>query len=74
MTGRSPSRRRACQTSLAAGRAVASKEQVKHEFEFALKNIKPIDALLIGMYQKFGDQIGENAALISELCQELSGS
>jgi len=59
---------------LAAGRAVASKEQVKHEFEFALKNIKPIDALLIGMYQKFGDQIGENAALISELCQELSGS
>jgi hypothetical protein len=57
---------------LAAGRAIGSKDQVRSEFSFALKNIKPTDALLIGMYQKFGDQLGENAAMISELCEELS--
>ena len=55
---------------LAAGRAVGSKEQIREEFAFALKNIKPNDALLIGMYQKFGDQIGENAAMVAEICQE----
>ena len=54
---------------LAAGRTVGSKEQIREEFAFALKNIKPNDALLIGMYQKFGDQVGENAAMIAELCQ-----
>ena len=59
---------------LAAGRAVGSKEQIREEFAFALKNIKPNDALLIGMYQKFGDQIGENATMVSELCQEQSAS
>ena len=59
---------------LAAGRAVGSKEQIREEFAFALKHIKPTDALLIGMYQKFGDQIGENAAMIAEICQEQSAS
>lgn len=56
---------------LAAGRAIGSKEAIRAEFAYALNNIKPTDALLIGMYQKFGDQIGENAALVSELIQEL---
>ena len=56
---------------LAAGRAIGSREAIRAEFAFALNNIKPTDALLIGMYQKFGDQIGENAALVSELSQEL---
>lgn len=55
---------------LAAGRAVRSKEQIREEFAFALKNIKPTDVLLIGMYQKFNDQIGENAAMVAELCRE----
>jgi hypothetical protein len=56
---------------LAAGRAIGSRAQIREEFAFALKNIKPSDAILIGMYQKFGDQIGENAALVSEICEEL---
>jgi hypothetical protein len=57
---------------LAAGRAIGSRERVREEFAFALRNIKPSDAILVGMYQQFGDQIGENAALVSELCRELS--
>jgi hypothetical protein len=56
---------------LAAGRAIGSRERVREEFAFALRNIKPSDALLIGMYQQFTDQVGENSALLSELCQEL---
>ncbi len=54
---------------LAAGRAIGSKEQIREEFAFALTHIKPTDAILIGMYQKFGDQIGENAAMVAEICQ-----
>jgi hypothetical protein len=56
---------------LAAGRAIGSRERIREEFAFALRNIKPSDALLVGMYQQFNDQVGENAALVAELCQEL---
>jgi hypothetical protein len=53
---------------LAAGRLVNSPDQIRSEFEYALKNIKPTDTLLIGMYQKWNDQLGENAAIVSDLC------
>ena len=43
------------------------------EIEFALRNIKASDALLLGMYQQFGDQIGENAAMVAELCRDREG-
>lgn len=55
---------------LAAGRAIRSQDQIREEFAFTLKNIKPTDVLLVGMYQKFNDQLGENAAMVAELCQE----
>lgn len=55
---------------LAAGRVIGSKAQIKQEFEFALKNIKSTDAILIGMYQKFNDQVGENAQMVSEACRQ----
>ena len=54
---------------LAAGRAIGSKDRIREEFAFALNNIKANDILLVGMYQKFNDQLGENAAMIAELCQ-----
>lgn len=57
---------------LAAGRAIGSREQIRAEFDFALRHIKPTDALLIGMYQQFGDQVGENAALVADLCHSLA--
>jgi hypothetical protein len=34
----------------------------------ALANIKPTDAMIVGMYQQFGDQVGDNAAAVRELC------
>ena len=56
---------------LAAGRTIGSPQQIREEVKFALENSKPNDVLLLGMYQQFSDQIGENAVLISELCAEL---
>jgi hypothetical protein len=55
---------------LAAGRAIGSRERIREELAFALRSIKPSDAILVGMYQQFSDQVGENAALVSELCRE----
>jgi hypothetical protein len=52
---------------LAAGRRVGSPAEVRLCFKTALDNIKPTDALIVGMYQQFGDQVGENAALVREL-------
>ena len=56
---------------LAAGRTIGSQQQIREEIKFAIEHAKPIDVLLLGMYQQFGDQIGENAALITELCAEI---
>jgi hypothetical protein len=52
---------------LAAGRRIGTAAEVRQCFETALRNIKPTDALIVGMYQQFGDQVGENAALVREL-------
>jgi hypothetical protein len=52
---------------LAAGRRVGTKAEVRECFKIALENVKPTDALIVGMYQQLGDQVGENAALVREL-------
>jgi hypothetical protein len=53
---------------LAAGRRINSPVEVRKCFDDALKNIKPTDAMIVGMYQQFGDQVGENAAMVREIC------
>ncbi len=53
---------------LAAGRRVGSDAEIRACFATALENIKPGDALIVGMYQQFGDQVGYNANLVRELC------
>jgi hypothetical protein len=53
---------------LAAGRRIGSPAEIRTCFEKALSNIKPTDALIVGMYQQFSDQVGENASLVRELC------
>jgi len=52
---------------LAAGRRVGSSSEVRQCFADALSNIKPTDAMIVGMYQQFGDQVGANSALIREI-------
>jgi hypothetical protein len=52
---------------LAAGRAVNSPAQVKEHIAAALKGIKPGDAIDIGLYQRFNDQIGQTAQFVREI-------
>ncbi|HLJ94675.1 MAG TPA: hypothetical protein VKU02_15925 [Gemmataceae bacterium] len=53
---------------LAAGRRISTPAEIRNCFETALSNIKPTDALIVGMYQQLGDQVGENSALVREIC------
>src|SRR5437773_222502 len=53
---------------LAAGRRIESRAQVRQCFETAFNNIKPTDAVIVGMYQQLGDQVGENAAIVRDIC------
>ena len=53
---------------LAAGRRVNSPAEVRKCFADALANIKPTDAMIVGMYQQFGDQVGDNAKMVRDLC------
>ncbi len=53
---------------LAAGRRVGSPAEVRACFATALAKVKPTDALIVGMYQQLGDQVGENTAIVRELC------
>jgi hypothetical protein len=55
---------------LAAGRRVGSAAEVRAAFSTALENIKPTDAMIVGMYQQFGDQVGDNTTLVRELCEK----
>jgi hypothetical protein len=53
---------------LAAGRRIDTPAMVRGCFATAFASIKPTDAVIVGMYQQFGDQVGENAAVVRELC------
>ena len=48
---------------LAAGRMCDNSEQVRRAFEFVFQHIKPNDAVIVGMYPRYTDQIKENADL-----------
>jgi len=49
-------------------RRIGNKAEIRECFKAAVENSKPSDAMIVGMFQQFGDQVGENAALIRELC------
>ena len=48
---------------LAAGRAGFSSKGVASAFEYAFERIKPTDAVIVGMYPRFRDEIKENCEL-----------
>ena len=52
---------------MGAGRKCESPETVKAAFTEAFANIKPIDAVIVGMYQKAADQVCENAQIVKEI-------
>jgi hypothetical protein len=52
---------------LGAGRAGGSREQIEAAFKFAFTNIKPNDAVIVGMWPKFKDEIAENCSIVRQL-------
>lgn len=51
---------------LAAGRTDLSASGVRSVLEKTLRAIKPTDAMIIGMFQEFGDQVAENARTVRQ--------
>lgn len=58
---------------LAAGRRINTPSEIRKCFTEAFANIKPTDAVIVGMYQAFTDQVGENAAIVRELASKSRG-
>ena len=52
---------------LAAGRSVNSPKQIRERIAAALSGIKPTDAIIVGLYQRFNDQIGQTAQFVREI-------
>lgn len=50
-----------------AGRSIGSPAEIEKAVRFALANIKPTDAIIMGMYPKFTDQVKENADLVRRI-------
>jgi hypothetical protein len=46
---------------LAAGRMCGKASKVEQAFKFAFEHLKPTDAVIVGMYPRFDDQIRQNA-------------
>jgi len=55
---------------LGAGRRCRDHEDVHSAFEEAFSSIKPIDAVIVGMYPKNHDQVTENADIVRSLIGE----
>ncbi len=52
---------------LAAGRRTNTPQQVEEAFKFALSNIKPKDAVIVGMYPRYREEVKENASFVRKL-------
>ena len=52
---------------LAAGRKCGSEEEKRKAIEWAYKNIKPIDATIIGLYPRYSDQVTETTKMLREV-------
>jgi hypothetical protein len=52
---------------LGAGRSCGSPEAVRAAFEYAYANIKPTDAVVIGVFQGEGDQLAADVAMVRRI-------
>jgi hypothetical protein len=52
---------------LAAGRLTDSPESIDRAFRAAFENIKPTDAVIVGMYPRYSDQVRENVERVRRL-------
>ena len=47
---------------LAASRKCATQDNVAAAFRFAFDHVKPSDAVVVGMFPKYSDQVAQNVA------------
>ncbi len=52
---------------LGAGRSINSPQAVEAAFRFALTNIKPTDAIIVGMFPVYRDEVRENTELVRRI-------
>jgi hypothetical protein len=52
---------------LAASRKCATAEDVRAAFQYAFDNIKPTDAVVVGMFQRDANQVAVNAGIVRDL-------
>jgi hypothetical protein len=52
---------------LAAGRTAERRGGLEQAFRFAFENIKPTDAVIVGMYPRFKDEVKENADMVRRI-------
>ncbi len=52
---------------LAAGRLAETPQMLEQAFRFAFDNIKPQDAVIVGMYPRFKDEVRQNAGLVQRI-------
>ena len=57
---------------MAASRKCSTAETTREAFDFAFSHLKPTDAVVVGMFQKYKNQVAENAALVRGLLAETS--
>ncbi len=56
---------------LKANRYCATPAEVRDALEYAYRHIKPQDVVCVGMWGKYGDQVGQNAAWVREILSNL---
>jgi len=52
---------------MAANRKCSTPESVKQAFQYAFESIKPTDAVVVGMFPKYSNQVAENAGYVREI-------
>ncbi|MBM3744235.1 MAG: twin-arginine translocation signal domain-containing protein [Acidobacteria bacterium] len=57
---------------LAAGRVTDSPKELEAAFRLAYTSIKPQDAVIVGMYPRYSDQVQENCELVRRLLGQAS--
>lgn len=55
---------------MAASRNCTTPKATRAAFEYAFANIKPTDAVDVGMFQKYRNQVAENAGFVREILRE----
>jgi len=52
---------------LGAGRKAGSEIELKQAFEYAFNNIKSSDAIIVGMYQRYNNQVKQNIGIVKDI-------